>query len=307
MGFPSSPRGLPAVLSLALIAPASASYSTNAMFFLPGTALTSRKPSNLAKIAESVSTVTSSDIFCTKRILFGGKYSSGMTAPAAALDGLRPAPRAVLTGRVVLDSGPAAGRFSFFCNSAASAACFLSNDRVSISGSSSVSLVSLTFLCQSASFVKFKIVFSALPEHGRIALRFRVVEDHRFVEQLEPLDLLYCPFSGLHFIEDDESLTLGFDIFLGYQVDDVAIFGENFTQGLLELVDLDMFLKVLNLSGMSVAEVEIACVIKLHRFCKMSAVDILCSKASRTYVGFGGFRGPAGVTAAIAANQQAHC
>ena len=51
-----------------------------------------------------------------------------MTAPAAGFDDLRPAPRAALTGRDAPGSGaaPPAGRFSFFCASAASAACFLS-------------------------------------------------------------------------------------------------------------------------------------------------------------------------------------
>lgn len=51
-----------------------------------------------------------------------------MTAPAAGFDDLRPAPRAALTGRDAPGSGaaPPAGRLSFFCASAASAACFLS-------------------------------------------------------------------------------------------------------------------------------------------------------------------------------------
>ena len=49
-----------------------------------------------------------------------------MTAPAAGFDDLRPAPRAALTGRDGSGAAPPAGRLSFFCASAASAACFLS-------------------------------------------------------------------------------------------------------------------------------------------------------------------------------------
>lgn len=69
-----------------------------------------------------------------------------MTAPAAGFEDLRPAPLADLTGRVDPVSGPAGGRLSFFCNSAASCACFLSaNVSAYYRGERSV-LSKLTFL-----------------------------------------------------------------------------------------------------------------------------------------------------------------
>ena len=55
-----------------------------------------------------------------------------MTAPAAGLDDLRPAPRADLIGLVVSEAAPGVGRLSFLATSAASAACFLS-ERLSAS------------------------------------------------------------------------------------------------------------------------------------------------------------------------------
>ena len=131
IGLLSSPRFIPAVLSFALIAPASASYSTKPMPLRPGTKRTSLKPSNLPKMAVRPSTPYSSGKFCTNKILLGGRYSSGMTAPAAGFEDLSPAPLAALTGRATLGSTPAAGRLSCFANSTASAACFLSSRRIS--------------------------------------------------------------------------------------------------------------------------------------------------------------------------------
>ena len=49
----------------------------------PGTSLISRNPSNLPNIAPKASTSYSSGIFCKNKILFGGKYSSGITCEAA--------------------------------------------------------------------------------------------------------------------------------------------------------------------------------------------------------------------------------
>lgn len=114
---------MPAVLSLALIAPASFSYSTNAIPRRPGTRRTSRKPSKRPKTLVRASTSVSSGRFWTKRILFGGRYSSGTTAAAAGPVGLRPAPLCVFAGRPD-GSPPGAGRLSRCCS--ASRAFFLS-------------------------------------------------------------------------------------------------------------------------------------------------------------------------------------
>ena len=63
-----------------------------------------------------------------KRILFGGRYSSGITAAAPPVD-LRPVPLAVFAGRTGAGSAAGAeavGRFSFLLASCASTACFRS-------------------------------------------------------------------------------------------------------------------------------------------------------------------------------------
>lgn len=130
MTWPLSPRGTPAVFSFALMAPASASYSTKAIPRRPGTKRTSRNPSNLPKMPVKASISYSSGTFCTKRILFGGRYSSGTTALVAAFEERKPAPRVALIGREVISAAfpaAAAAIFSFLASSAASADFFLSN------------------------------------------------------------------------------------------------------------------------------------------------------------------------------------
>lgn len=124
IGFPASPMAIPAVASLALIAPDSFSYSTKAMPFRPGTVLTSRNPSKRLNTADRFSWSAVSGSSRRKRILFGGRYSSGMTAAAAPAVGLRPAPLAVFAGRA--PSATPAGRLSFFWASRASWACLRS-------------------------------------------------------------------------------------------------------------------------------------------------------------------------------------
>lgn len=123
-----SPKANPAVFSFALIAPVSLSYSTNAIPLLPGTNLTSLKPSYLPNIIVNESTSYSSGRFWTKIILFGGRYSSGITAAEAGFEDLRPAPLVALIGPAAADGGTptAAERFNRFCSSRASAAFFLS-------------------------------------------------------------------------------------------------------------------------------------------------------------------------------------
>jgi hypothetical protein len=127
MTWPSAPSAMPAVFSLALIAPASLSYSTKAIPLLPGTKRTSLKPSKRSNIVLRALMSYSSGRFWTKRILLGGKYSSGITAPPEGLEDLRPAPRVALMGRAASGAIPCApGRLRSFCASACSAAFFLS-------------------------------------------------------------------------------------------------------------------------------------------------------------------------------------
>lgn len=135
MGLPCSPIAIPDVASLALIAPASVSYSMKAIPARPGTVRTSWNPSKRPKTASRPSWVTSAASSRTKRILFGGRYSSGMTAAAAPELGLRPAPLVVFAGRAA--SIGTAGRLSFFWASRASWACFRSVEKAQSASPSS--------------------------------------------------------------------------------------------------------------------------------------------------------------------------
>ena len=116
IGLDSAPTAISAVLSFAVIACCSVSYSTNAIPFLPGTLRISLNPSKRSKIAVSASVSTSLGRFCTNRILFGGRYSAGITA---APEGL--------AGRAFAGSPPE-GWAAFFWVSTASRACLRSKE-----------------------------------------------------------------------------------------------------------------------------------------------------------------------------------
>lgn len=119
-----SPKVIPAIFSFAVIAPCSASYSTKAIPPRPGTVLTSRNPSKRPNTVDRASTSYSSGTFCRKRILFGGRYSSGTTADVATLVDLSPDGLAALLG---LPSAGAPGpRLRCLSSSAASSAFLLS-------------------------------------------------------------------------------------------------------------------------------------------------------------------------------------
>lgn len=77
--------------------------------------------------------------------MLGGKYSSGMTAAAAGLEDLRPAPRVALMGRWERSAGlvrgaPALGRLRVLA--ASSAAFFLSAGEDELAGLFSYSMIS---------------------------------------------------------------------------------------------------------------------------------------------------------------------
>jgi len=106
------------VASFALIAPASFFIFDESNPLPPGTNRTSLNPSKRPKTILRLSESAVSGNSRKNRILFGGRYSSGMTGAAAVLEDLRPIPRAVLAGRT-FSAGPGApaGRLSFFCAS----------------------------------------------------------------------------------------------------------------------------------------------------------------------------------------------
>ena len=80
-----------------------------------------------------------------------------------------------------------------------------------------------------------------------IALCFRIVQQHRFIEQLEPLDFPDCPLGSFGLVEDHESLAFRFEIRLGDQFDDIAVFREDFHESFFQLVRFDTLFQIFDL------------------------------------------------------------
>lgn len=92
-------------------------------------------------------------------------------------------------------------------------------------------------------------LLAGIPFHSRVAACLGEREYHGLVEERERLDFLdglFCRGGG---VEDNESLTFGFEVLLGDEVDDGAVLGEDGGEGLLKEWDLDRFFKVADLEG----------------------------------------------------------
>jgi hypothetical protein len=108
-----------------------------------------------------------------------------------------------------------------------------------------------TFLSKPSSLVRLKLIRITRTLHTRIAPRLGKGQLHGFLEQLEPLHLIYGLLRALGRVEDDECLALGSQIRLCDDVDDLAIFAEELAERLLELLDLDALLEIADVdSGM---------------------------------------------------------
>lgn len=84
------------------------------------------------------------------------------------------------------------------------------------------------------------------------------------------MDVVNGLLGALNRVEDYERLALGLEIGLGHDVDDLAILGEEFRQGLGELWDLDRLLEVAD----------------IHARKLVKRTDV--SECNDTYVAFGG-------------------
>lgn len=90
-------------------------------------------------------------------------------------------------------------------------------------------------------------MLTSFPQDRRVTLRLRKVKHHGLIEQLEPLHFLNGTLSSRNIIEYHESLPFGFQIFLCDQIDDVAVFREDFLQGFFQLVNLYSLFEILDL------------------------------------------------------------
>lgn len=94
-------------------------------------------------------------------------------------------------------------------------------------------------LREAASLPALECWLAFLPQHGGIAAGLGEVELHGFVEELEAVDFFDGVRGGGAGVEDDEGLPFGFQVRFGDQVDDGAVFGEDFAEGGFECVRFD--------------------------------------------------------------------
>lgn len=92
-----------------------------------------------------------------------------------------------------------------------------------------------------------QLVRPSLPENSRIALRLRIVERHRLIEELEAVDLVDGARRGVDIVEHNERLALGFQVGLCDDLEDCAVLRENLFEGFFEMVDFDALFEVADL------------------------------------------------------------
>lgn len=73
-----------------------------------------------------------------------------------------------------------------------------------------------------------EIFCASLSLHRSIALCSRIVQQHRLIEQFKPLDLLDRPLGSFGLVKNYESLAFRFEVRLGNEFDDIAVFREDF-------------------------------------------------------------------------------
>jgi hypothetical protein len=106
-----------------------------------------------------------------------------------------------------------------------------------------------TFLRQSSPSVMFELIIIPCALDSGIAPCSRKRKLHRLVEELEALYFFDSSDGRLVSLEYDECLTLSLQVGLGDNFDDVAIFGENRVERLLERLWLDAFLEVADVNA----------------------------------------------------------
>lgn len=95
--------------------------------------------------------------------------------------------------------------------------------------------------------MNLKLLIPSIPQHSSIASRFRIVQNHRFIKEVEAVDFVNRAGGGFHVVEHNERLALGLQIGLRDDLDNVAIFREDLVQSDLQLIDFDSLFQVADL------------------------------------------------------------
>jgi len=104
--------------------------------------------------------------------------------------------------------------------------------------------------------MRLKILSIPLLLHRSIALCPRIIQYHRLVEQLKALHLFYSAGGGFCIFKNNEGLAPGSEIGFGDKVNDISIFGEDFSEGCCELFDFYAFFEVFDLERFSGSEAD---------------------------------------------------
>jgi hypothetical protein len=127
-----------------------------------------------------------------------------------------------------------------------------------------------TFLSEPPALMALEFLVVSCALHGGVAAGAGERELHGAAEELEALDVIDSLLGALNRVKDYERLAFSLKIGLGHDVDNVAILGEEFRQGLGELWDLDRLLEVAD----------------IHARKLVKRTDV--SECNDTYVAFGG-------------------
>ena len=95
--------------------------------------------------------------------------------------------------------------------------------------------------------MRLQPILSILPLHRRIRPRLRKRQLHLLPQHVEAVQLVNRILSRFHRVEDYEGLTFGFDVLFGDDVYDIAIFFEDFADGLDELGDFNALVQIADL------------------------------------------------------------
>ena len=69
-----------------------------------------------------------------------------------------------------------------------------------------------------------QLILTPLPQNCRITPRPRIIQHHRLLKQLEPIDLIDSIRSRLHIVEHNKRLPLGLHVRFRDYIDDGAVF-----------------------------------------------------------------------------------
>lgn len=94
----------------------------------------------------------------------------------------------------------------------------------------------------------FQLICRAFARYSRIAPSLGKLAMYLLVVQLKAIHFINGILSRIDAIKDDKSLSSGFDVLFGHNIDNVAIFGKDSAQCLYQCWDFDALFEIFDLS-----------------------------------------------------------